>query len=45
MAEEKVLNGVNVSKLFSTIDVIKQKPEVAQFKFRTRNKWLLRKLS
>ncbi len=40
MAEEKIVNGVNVSKLFSTIDLIKQKPEVARFKFRARNKWI-----
>ena len=40
MAEEKIVNGVNVSRLFSTIDLIKQKPEVAKFKFRARNKWI-----
>ncbi len=40
MAEEKIVNGVNASQLFGTIDLIKQKPEVAKFKFRARNKWI-----
>jgi uncharacterized OsmC-like protein len=40
MAEEKMVNGVNVSKLFSTIDLIKKKPDVAKFKFRARNQWI-----
>ena len=40
MTEQKTLNGVNVSQLFSTIDLIKQNPEVAKFKFRARNKWM-----
>ena len=40
MAEEKTVNGVKVSQLFSTIDLVKQKPEVAKFKFRARNKWI-----
>jgi len=40
MAAEKIVNGVNVNQLFSTIDLIKQKPEVAKFKFRARNKWI-----
>lgn len=40
MAEQKVMNGVNVDKLFSTIDVIKGKPDVAKFKFRATNKWI-----
>jgi uncharacterized OsmC-like protein len=40
MAEQKILNGVNVGQLLSTIDLIKRNPEVAKFKFRARNKWM-----
>ncbi len=35
-----VINGVNVEKLFQTIDVIKENPEIAKFAFRARNKWI-----
>lgn len=38
--KEKILNGVNVSQLFSTIDLIKEKPDIAKFKFRARNNWI-----
>jgi uncharacterized OsmC-like protein len=38
--KEKILNGVNVDQLFSTIDLIKEKPDIAKFKFRARNKWI-----
>jgi uncharacterized OsmC-like protein len=40
MQEQKNINGVNVSKLFETVDVIKGNAEVAKFKFRTDNKWI-----
>jgi len=35
-----LLNGVNVDQLFNTIDLIKEKPEVAKFRFRATNKWI-----
>lgn len=38
-AKETVLNGVNVTRLGHTIEAIRQKPELAQFKFRVRNQW------
>lgn len=38
--KQKMVNGVNVDQLFSTIDLIKQNPEVAKFKFRATNKWI-----
>ena len=38
--KEKILNGVNVDQLFSTIDLIKETPDVARFKFRATNKWI-----
>ena len=37
--ETKVINGVNVTTLFETIDAIKVNPEIAKFKFRATNTW------
>jgi len=38
--DEKTVNGVDVQGLFRTIDLIKQQPDIAKFKFRARNKWV-----
>jgi len=35
----KTVNGVNVTELFNTIDLIKETPEISQFKFRATNMW------
>ncbi|MFQ5962907.1 MAG: OsmC family protein [Candidatus Scalinduaceae bacterium] len=40
MTQEKKVNGVNVDQLFKTIELIKEKPEIARFKFRATNKWI-----
>ena len=40
MAPESKVNGINIDQLFSTIDLLKEKPELAKFKFRATNKWL-----
>ena len=40
MATEKNVNGVNVTQMLDTIELIKQKPEIAQFKFRATNQWV-----
>jgi uncharacterized OsmC-like protein len=40
MAQERQVNGVNINQIFDTIALIKEKPEVAQFKFRATNKWI-----
>jgi len=40
MAQDTKVNGVNVDQLLSTIELIKEKPELAQFKFRATNKWI-----
>jgi uncharacterized OsmC-like protein len=40
MAPDRHVNGVNVDQLFNTIELIKQKPEIAQFKFRASNTWM-----
>jgi uncharacterized OsmC-like protein len=38
--EQQIVNGVNVSKLFETVGVIKEKPEIAKFNFRAKGKWI-----
>jgi uncharacterized OsmC-like protein len=38
--EAKLVNGVNIDQLFSTLDLIKQNPDVAKFKFRAVNQWI-----
>ncbi|MCL7423271.1 MAG: OsmC family protein [Methylobacter sp.] len=40
MAQEQIINGVNVDQLFNTIEQIKDNPEIAQFKFRAANTWV-----
>lgn len=35
-----VRNGVDVTALFQTIDAVKANPDIAQFQFRTGNRWL-----
>ncbi|MEW6571514.1 MAG: hypothetical protein AB1390_10125 [Nitrospirota bacterium] len=37
---EKILNGVDVAKVESTVNAIKEKPDLAKFKFRLHNKWI-----
>ena len=40
MTEHKIVNGVNVDDLFTTIDAIKEAPTIAKFKFKADNKWV-----
>lgn len=40
MAVSKKLNGVDVDRLFETIDAIKQTSGLADFKFHLRNRWI-----
>lgn len=35
-----VVNGVNVEKMVATINLLKEKPELARFTFRAKNKWV-----
>jgi uncharacterized OsmC-like protein len=35
-----ILNGLNTSQMFTTIDAIKTQPSLAQFQFRARNTWI-----
>ncbi len=38
--QEKIVNGVNVTKLFATIGAVKENPEIAKFQFRATNQWI-----
>jgi uncharacterized OsmC-like protein len=38
--QEKIVNGVNVTELFNTIDAINDNREIASFNFRATNKWV-----
>ncbi len=37
--QTKIVNGVNVTQLFDTIENIKENGEIAKFNFRAQNKW------
>ncbi|MDH3340240.1 MAG: OsmC family protein [Nitrosopumilus sp.] len=36
----KIVNGVNVTQLFETIENVKENKEIAKFNFRAKNKWV-----
>jgi uncharacterized OsmC-like protein len=38
--EQKIVNGVNVTKLFGTIDAIRSSPVLSKFNFRAKGKWI-----
>jgi uncharacterized OsmC-like protein len=38
--QPRVRNGVDVDKLFGTLDVLKSQPDLGRFQFRARNRWL-----
>lgn len=37
--EVKVVNGVNITQLFNTIDIIRENQDISKFKFRATNTW------
>jgi uncharacterized OsmC-like protein len=37
---ERMVNGVAVDKLYSTIDAVKEDPAIARFNFRITNRWV-----
>ena len=37
---EKTVNGVNVTRLFETVEAVKQMPPIASFRFRAENQWI-----
>lgn len=38
--EDKIINGVNVTQLFGTMDAISGQNDIAKFSFRASNKWI-----
>ena len=38
--QEQIVNGVNVYKLFGTVEAIKGNPEIAKFNFKPSGKWI-----
>jgi uncharacterized OsmC-like protein len=38
--ETRLINGVAVDDLYTTIDAVKKDPEIAKFNFRISNKWI-----
>ena len=38
--DEHVVNGVDVGRLFETVDAIKAEPEIAKFRFKVSNRWI-----
>jgi uncharacterized OsmC-like protein len=38
--QEQIVNGVNVSKLFGTVEAINGNPEIAKFNFKAKGKWV-----
>jgi len=37
---ENVVNGVNVTELFQTVEAVKANPVIAKFRFNVKNEWL-----
>lgn len=37
---DTIRNGVDTAKMFATLDLIREQPELAQFQFRAANRWL-----
>jgi len=37
---DTIRNGVDTGRMFATLDLIKQQPELAKFQFRATNRWL-----
>jgi len=40
MSEQKMLNGVDVGAVISLIEAVKEKPDLAESKFRVDNQWV-----
>ena len=38
--KEQFVNGIDIKQLYSTLDLIKDQPEVALFRFRATNQWV-----
>ena len=40
LVTDTIRNGVDTDKLFATLDLIKEQPELARFQFRATNRWI-----
>ena len=40
VTKQKIINGVDVEAVENTVNAIKNKPDIAKFKFRLQNKWI-----
>jgi len=40
MSEEKIINGVDVEAVENLINAVKEKPDLAESKFRANNEWI-----
>ena len=40
VATDTIRNGVDTEKMFATLDLIKEQPELAKFQFRATNRWV-----
>lgn len=40
MAEQQVVDGINISGWFQALDTFKQNPQMAQFRLRAHNEWV-----
>ena len=40
ITENAIRNGVDTQKMFATLDLIKEQPELARFQFRATNRWI-----
>jgi len=38
---DRVRNGVDTGQLFGALDLIKERPEIAEFQFRAHNRWIV----
>ena len=38
--EQNIVNGIDVTRLFETLELVNSNKELAKFKFRNRNKWI-----
>ena len=38
--DAEIVNGLNTTQLFETIDAIADKPSLARFQFRAKNEWV-----
>ncbi|HUL61572.1 MAG TPA: OsmC family protein [Methanocella sp.] len=40
LEQERIVNGINVTRLFGTVDLVRKEPGLARFQFRATNRWV-----